>query len=116
MNGKLLVPLLCTTLIAASVGCISHHETVTKDVGRMPVSFDTDLAARNFYEGLEKYRGKKSGTESRTEFHIPVVFEHEVKTINGPNSAFNDAVRRCDTNQDGKITEQEARIFLDLLR
>lgn len=116
MNGKSLVPLIAAGLLAATSGCISHHETVTKDVGRLPVSFESDTAARHFYEGLEKYRGKKSGTESRTEFHIPIVFEHEVKTVNGPNAAFNDAVRRCDTNQDGKITEQEARIFLDLLR
>jgi hypothetical protein len=27
------------------------------------------------------------------------------------SAAFNQAVRRCDTNGDGKITEQEARIF-----
>jgi hypothetical protein len=26
---------------------------------------------------------------------------------------FNESVRRADTNQDGKITEREARIFAD---
>jgi hypothetical protein len=29
----------------------------------------------------------------------------------GENEKFNEAVRRCDTNQDGVITEFEAEIF-----
>jgi len=33
--------------------------------------------------------------------------------VRSENAAFNHAVRRCDTNQDGKITEQEARIFAE---
>jgi hypothetical protein len=39
------------------------------------------------------------------------VFSHERKVVRGPNKGFNDAVRRCDTNADQRITETEARIF-----
>ena len=49
--------------------------------------------------------------ESKTEVSIPIVFEHERKVVRGPNQAFNKAVSRCDTDRDGRITEQEARIY-----
>ena len=39
-----------------------------------------------------------------------------VTVVRGPNEAFNLAVTRCDTNRDGQITEQEARIFADTVR
>jgi hypothetical protein len=114
MNVKSRLPITLAALSAISVaGCISHHETVYRDVERLPISFENDSAARNFYEALERRRKVRSGNETRTEFHIPVVFDHEVKTVTGPNSAFNDAVRAADTDRDGKITEQEARIFAD---
>ena len=110
------VVLLATLAAIAATGCISHHETVYRDVERMPVSFENDTAARLFYEALEHRRKSHSGNETRTEFQIPVVFDHEVKTVTGPSVAFNEAVRVADTNRDGKITEQEARIFSDLAR
>jgi len=115
MNRKHLALLVAVTT-AAGVGCISHHETVYRDVERMPVSFENDTAARLFYEALEHRRKSHGGNETRTEFQIPVVFDHEVKTVTGPSVAFNEAVRVADTNRDGKITEQEARIFSDLAR
>lgn len=111
-------PLIAVLASAAllGTGCISHHETVYKDTERVAVSFENDTAARLFYEGLERRRKVRNANETRTEFHIPVVFEHEVKTVTGPSAQFNDAVQAADTNRDGKITEQEARIFNDLTR
>ena len=53
----------------------------------------------------------KNRSESHTKFSIPVVLNHSETIVTGDNVIFNDAVRRCDTNQDGKITEQEAAIF-----
>lgn len=106
---KALLPLT----IAATVmcGCIHTHETVINDVSRTPVEFENDAAARNFYEALSRMPNGGQHQESKTEVSIPIVFEHERKVVRGPNQAFNQAVSRCDTNHDGKITESEARIF-----
>jgi hypothetical protein len=91
-------------------GCITHEETVYRDTDRLPVEFENDTAARVFYERLS-VASDKSSTDSKTQVHIPLVFRDERKTVSGPNRAFNRAVERCDTNKDGRITEQEARIF-----
>ncbi len=96
-----------------ATGCISHRETVYRDEPRMKVEFENDTAGRIFYEALSKSAGRFKRSESATEVSLPIIFEHKQRTVSGENAAFNDAVRRCDTNQDGKITEQEARIFAD---
>ena len=44
------------------------------------------------------------------------MFEHSIKTVRGPNTAFNEAVARADTNRDGKITETEANIFASQMK
>jgi hypothetical protein len=92
-------------------GCITHEETVYKDSERSPVHFENDTAARYFYEKLSRSPAKRSGTESRTEVKVPFVFKDERKVVAGSNTAFNKAVVKCDTDRDGTITEQEARIF-----
>ncbi len=94
-------------------GCISHHETVYRDEPRVKVEFENDAAGRVFYEALSQSAGRLKRSESETEVSLPIIFEHKQRTVSGENAAFNDAVRRCDTNQDGRITEQEARIFAD---
>jgi hypothetical protein len=94
-------------------GCINHSETVVRDVERLPIQFENDTAARIFYETLNKDGGRRSQTESTTEVSLPIIFEHKQKSVAGPNAAFNDAVTLCDTNKDGKITEQEAHIFAE---
>jgi hypothetical protein len=107
---KRIASLLGTTALLV-VGCIHTNETVVKDEGRLPVEFENDGAARLFYEALSRMPGAGDKTESHTEVSLPVLFSHEHKVVRGPNVAFNEAVRRCDTNQDGRITESEARIF-----
>ena len=91
-------------------GCISHEETKYHDVARVPVAFENESAGRVFYEALSKKHPRHS-SESKTEVSIPVVFDHKTREVAGPNATFNDAVARCDTNKDGKITELEAKIF-----
>lgn len=110
---KRLIPLT----IAATVfcGCIHTHETVINDVSRAPVEFENDAAARSFYEALSRMPNGGQRQESKTEVSIPIVFEHERKVVRGPNQAFNEAVSRCDTNRDGRITESESRIFSALI-
>lgn len=98
-------------LLSLAAGCIHTHETVVRDEVRLPVEFENDASARVFYETLSRTSEFGEKTEKHTEVALPVVFSHEQKTVRGPNTGFNEAVRRCDTNQDGRITEVEARIF-----
>lgn len=113
------LPAAFAALLLAAVtgpGCISHQETVRTHEERLPIGFETDAAARTFYEAIEKLRALHAPSESKTEFHIPVILSHEVTTVNGPHQVFNEGVRRADTDRDGTITEKESRIFADTLR
>lgn len=117
MTFQKIFPVAAGVLLGSvGLGCISHQETVRRDEQRLPISFETDAAARAFYEAVEKIRASSTPTESKTEFHIPVILSHKINTVNGPHQVFNESVRRADTNQDGKITEREARIFADNAR
>ncbi|MCF7668640.1 MAG: hypothetical protein K9N48_02570 [Verrucomicrobia bacterium] len=102
------------TILGAALllsGCISHHSTVYRDEGRIPVRFENDKAAHIFYEALSKYDPYRSKEESETEVSLPIIFSHERRVVTGANVKFNDAVKKCDTDQDGAITEDEAKIF-----
>lgn len=96
--------------VGLGAGCISSHQTVYDDAPAMPVSFETEGAARVFYEALSQ-RAARSPEESRTHVSIPVVLDVSKTRKRSYNVLFNEAVRRCDTNQDGRITELEARVF-----
>ena len=102
---------LALALAALNAGCISTEETVYRDQERVKVEFESDTAGRLFYEALSKLKGRYDKRESRTEVSIPVVFDHKRRVIDGENAALNEAVRLCDTNGDGIITDLEARIF-----
>jgi hypothetical protein len=103
---------LATAIGAALLaGCISHEETVYRDVDRVKVEFENDKAARIFYEAVSAQHPSHGSVDSTTEVELPVIFKHKSRVVSGPNAAFNEAVSRCDTNKDGRITETEARIF-----
>src|ERR1022692_1649493 len=91
-------------------GCIDHSETTYREVERVKVQFETEKAGRIFYEALSKMR-YEGRVESHTEVSIPVVFDNKYTVKGGESEKFNEAVRRCDTNKDGIITEVEAEIF-----
>ena len=104
----------CIALAALGVlltGCITHRSVVYQDVERVKVEFESDAAARLFFETLSRNSPSRTQSESTTTISIPIVFENEQKTVAGPNVKFNAAVAICDSNKDGKITEAEARIY-----
>ena len=111
MNNKILNGLALAVMGMSLCGCITHKSVVYHDVERVKVQFESDAAARLFYETLSRNPTNRRYTESTTTVDIPLVFEHEQKTVPGPNMKFNDAVEICDSNKDGTITELEARIF-----
>jgi hypothetical protein len=113
MKTNALIFGLATTLALAFTGCISTDETVYREETRATVEFENDAAGRLFYETLSKTRSTRGRTESKTEVSLPIVFDHKRRVVEGESAAFNQAVRRCDTNHDGRITEQEARIFAE---
>jgi hypothetical protein len=104
---------LALALAALNTGCISTEQTVYHDQDRVKVEFENDTAGRLFYEALNKQQSRRGRSESKTEVSIPVVFDHKRRVVEGESVAFNQAVRRCDTNGDGRITELEARIFAE---
>jgi len=104
---------LALAFAALNTGCISTEQTVYQDQERVKVEFENDTAGRLFYEALNKQQSQRGRTESKTEVSIPVVFDHKRRVVQGESVAFNQAVRRCDTNGDGRITELEARIFAE---
>jgi|GEM_PF-646280 len=91
-------------------GCIHHSDTTYRDVERVKVQFESEKAGRIFYEALSKMPFN-AHVESHTDVSIPVVFDNSHTVKSGENEKFNEAVRRCDTNKDGVITETEAEIF-----
>jgi hypothetical protein len=119
LKGHLSVRTVCLmsgsaiVLAALNTACISTEQTVYQDQERVKVEFENDTAGRLFYEALSKMESRRGRSESKTEVSIPVVFDHKRRVIEGENISFNRGVRRCDTNGDGRITEQEARIFAE---
>ncbi len=107
-------PIIGAIGLSLVAGCITHEETVYRDVPRTRVEFENDTAARIFYEALSQRPQAKSGSESKTRVEIPLIFEHKQQVVTGQNATFNEAVALCDTNKDGRITEQEARIFAEM--
>ena len=110
----ILAPIIAAAAAAFACGCISHKTVTYQDVERAPVQFESDAAARLFYETLSRRSGSGNRSESTTTISIPIVFEHEHKTVPGRNVEFNRAVSVCDSNHDGVITEQEARIYANI--
>jgi hypothetical protein len=102
--------LLAGAVALCLAGCIHRSETTYRDSARVKVVFENETAGRVFYEALSKMPFVAS-REARTDLFIPLVFENVNTVKPGENEKFNEAVRRCDTNQDGIITETEARIF-----
>ena len=112
MNNKSRFAVVLLASAVIGTGCIHTEQTEYRDEPRLKVEFENDAAGRMFYEGLSKMR-QPQRQESSTEVSLPIVFHHKHRTVEGENIAFNQAVRRCDTNGDGRITELEAKIFVE---
>jgi hypothetical protein len=111
MNYSIILRTFCASAALLVAGCISHSETVYRDEERTKIEFESDGAARLFYETLNKRAGSMDRSMSTTEVALPLVFSHKRKVVPGKNVEFNQAVAICDSNKDGVITELEARVY-----
>ena len=91
-------------------GCICVSETEVADDPRAKVSFESDRAARVFYEALASTPLPGKTVEKRSSVSL-VLVNVDSKTVTGPNRAYNQAVLFCDSDGNGEITEHEAGIF-----
>ena len=110
MNEKIIILAVSGILLS---GCITKS-VVYQNVERTRIEFENDAAARLFYEALSKNSTNQKHSESTTTIDIPIIFKTERKVVSGPNAEFNEAVAICDANQDGRITEAEARTYANL--
>jgi len=108
LNRSLL--LLLSFALLAGAGCVSYQETKMPDVMRTQVAFASDKAARLFYEAFTAASdvGRKAERETCTLLFFTYT---KTGTVPAMNAWFNEAVRVCDTNGDGQITEGEAEVF-----
>jgi hypothetical protein len=99
--------------LAGSMGCVtlfSKVDVVRSEEARKPVSFETPAAAETFNKARKDHDGSVGGAYVGVPF---VTLYSRQKTLSEA-AQFNDAVGRCDTDQNGTITEAEANIFANL--
>jgi hypothetical protein len=104
------VLLLSLLPLAASSGCVtlySKTEVIRAEEPQMPVRFETAKASRLFHEELARRSNHADGTT----VGIPFVTFYTKERVLAESAFFNEQVRKCDTDQDGVITEREAMVY-----
>lgn len=110
MITKILLLSLLSFALLAGAGCVSYSETKHTDVKRTEVAFASDKAARIFYEAFTAVGAVDQRTEKRSSTWFGLT-AWDSSTVQGPNAAFNEAVRFCDADGNRQITEAEAENF-----
>ncbi len=110
MNRRVVTAALAATVIFTGSGCLtlfSKTEVVRSEEPRRPIAFEDADAAKTFNNSLFFCQSSVGGA------HVGVPFltlYSRQKTLS-KSAVFNDAVARCDTDQNGTITKSEADIF-----
>ncbi|QEL20984.1 hypothetical protein [Limnoglobus roseus] len=95
------------TLLPGCITLFSKTEVVRDGEARRPVKFECQEAADKFVAAA-KSRDHEIGS---TYVGVPFVTLYNKDTKLSEVAAWNDAVSRCDTDQDGLITLVEAAVF-----
>ena len=107
---RLLAAAGAAALLVFAPGCItlfSKTEVVRDGEARRPVTFESQQAAETFHTALKKQHPSLGGAY----VGVPFVTLYSRDRVLSETARFNDAVARCDTDQDGVITEAEATVF-----
>lgn len=114
MKKSNLLKVLCVPALAVlTAGCISfYHKTeqVRSDEERMKIEFESETAGKLFHDKADAAIRKRN-PEGSTQFGVPFVSFYSKTRVVSKNAAYNDELRKCDTNKDGMITDVEARIY-----
>lgn len=95
------------TLLPGCLTLFSKTEVVRSEETRRAVKFECAQAAETFHKAMKEQDGSLGGACVGGPF---VILYARHKKLSD-NARFNDAVGRCDTDQDGLITQHEADIF-----
>jgi len=98
-------------LLVLTPGCItlfSKTEVVRDGEQPRPVRFESPEAAELFHRAM---KAKADGCRGGAYVGVPFVTLYSRDRVLSPTARFNDAVARCDTDQDGLITLVEAQIY-----
>lgn len=108
---RIIAPFAYGAILVFLPGCMTlFHKTevVRGQESRRPVQFENVQAADAFQTALKQHPNHVIGG-SRLGVPCVTLFSKSVEL--SESAAWNDAVMRCDTNQDGMITYDEAAIF-----
>lgn len=101
-------------LLVFAPGCItlfSKTEYVRSGEPRRAVSFENPQAADSFHAAVKKQSASVGGAY----VGVPFVTLYSNDRVLAEAARFNDAVAKCDTDQDGIITCVEAQVFAKTL-
>jgi hypothetical protein len=104
------VALGALTLLPGCLTLFSKTEVVRGDEARRPVQFECQQAAETFQTALKRQNGTLGGCH----VGVPFVTVYSRNQQLSESALWNDAVAKCDTDQNGIITLSEANIFANL--
>jgi hypothetical protein len=111
--ARLMLFTFVASVLFTSTGCLtlfSKVDVVRSEELRKPIAFESPEAAEKFTSACKKCDPEISSTQ----FAVPFVTLYNRHKKLSESAQFNDAVSRCDTDQNGIITLCEAEIFARL--
>jgi hypothetical protein len=102
--------LLSAAVVALLPGCLTlYHKTevMRGDEARRPIQFENPQVADKFQQEVKKQDGHVGGSYLGVPFLT--VFSRTQQL--SENALWNECILKCDTNQDGMISEAEVNVF-----
>ncbi len=123
MLMKFYIGLLLIAMCMVSTGCLlvstgnEKVRLVREREARKEVVFENDTAAQTFDKVYQRELGNNTiGRNNSGTLLIPficAVVDNTTTTKVAPNAVYNDCLARCDLDQNGIITEEEARKYAE---
>jgi len=114
LRARLAATALAVASLSALPGCLtlfSKTEVVRGEESRRPIKFENAQAADEFHSAM---KWKTKASMGGAHVGVPFVTLYSRDRQLSDSAHFNDCVTRCDTDQDGTITQVEARMFKEV--